>query len=76
MLLLAWLLAVAAWGRLSLADDPEDILGLEEQDHGECYCIAVDYADRGSYLVDANTDGNFSYASQFQGKSSFSGHLR
>ncbi|KAK3350217.1 hypothetical protein B0T25DRAFT_262257 [Lasiosphaeria hispida] len=63
MLLPTIFLVAVAWGRLSLAarDPVHD---------GGCQCAAVDYADAGSYLVDANNDGNFSYASEFSGNCS------
>jgi len=32
-----------------------------------CECIGVDYSDAGSYLIDSGVDGNFSFASEFQG---------
>ncbi|KAK3315701.1 hypothetical protein B0H66DRAFT_533977 [Apodospora peruviana] len=36
-------------------------------DSGACKCIGVDYADSGSYLIDSSVDGNFSFASEFEG---------
>lgn len=59
-------LATLFWGRpLALA------IPIEGQDEGEqdetCQCLAVDYADAGSYLINADTEGKFSYASRFTG---------
>ncbi|KAK0707350.1 hypothetical protein B0H67DRAFT_670284 [Lasiosphaeris hirsuta] len=60
MLLPTIFLVAVAWVRLALA------VGARDPNHdGGCQCAAVDYADAGSYLVDANNDGNFSYASEF-----------
>ncbi|KAK0742742.1 hypothetical protein B0T18DRAFT_467390 [Schizothecium vesticola] len=43
-------------------------LGVDSaQNDGTCQCVALDYADSGSYLVDANAEGNFRYASMFEG---------
>lgn len=33
----------------------------------KCESIGLDYADAGSYLVDGSAEGNFSFASEFQG---------
>lgn len=37
------------------------------QNDESCQSVALDYMDSGSYLVDANSEGNFRYASMFQG---------
>jgi hypothetical protein len=37
------------------------------QNDGTCQSVALDYMDSGSYLVDANSEGNFRYASMFEG---------
>lgn len=37
------------------------------QNDESCQIVALDYADSGSYLVDGNSEGNFRYASLFQG---------
>lgn len=44
----------------SLVDEGDQALGA-------CQCSAVDYADAGSYLVNAGADGRFTYASRFEG---------
>lgn len=37
------------------------------QNDGTCQCVALDYVDSGSYLIDATSEGKFSYASMFEG---------
>lgn len=37
------------------------------QNDGTCQCVALDYVDSGSYLIDATSEGKFSYASRFEG---------
>jgi hypothetical protein len=62
--MLSSLLAVALLRRCSLA------AAIDSQERGadaSCQCLAVDYADSGSYLVNVNAGGSFSFASQIQG---------
>ncbi|KAK1828040.1 hypothetical protein QBC39DRAFT_375074 [Podospora conica] len=54
----------------SLLLDPPHVNALDvdsAQNDGSCQNVALDYADSGSYLIDANSEGNFKYASMFQG---------
>ncbi|KAK3380912.1 hypothetical protein B0H63DRAFT_523653 [Podospora didyma] len=41
-----------------------------DADAASCQCFGLDYSDSGSYLIDASANGNFSFASQFQGNCS------
>jgi hypothetical protein len=42
----------------------------------QCTCSGLDYADGGSYLVDGNSDDDFTFTSAFEGISvPFSSHL-
>ena len=56
-------LAGAAVGQLS----PGSGSGQEAASANACQCTGVDYIDNGSYFIDVNTRGNFSFASQFTG---------
>lgn len=44
------------------ADDPE-----EYQEQGQCTCSGLDYTNGGSYLVDGNSDDDFTFTSVFEG---------
>ncbi|KAK3905160.1 hypothetical protein C8A05DRAFT_31034 [Staphylotrichum tortipilum] len=42
-------------------------VGAWAQDNAECTCSGLDYADGGSYLVDGNSENDFTFYSVFQG---------
>jgi len=52
---------------LSVSEVAGQLVEEGEQRLGACQCSAVDYADAGSYLVNAGADGRFTYASRFEG---------
>jgi len=56
-----------AWA-ISLLHTKAWAIPVENEPQAEaCQCSAVDYADTGSYLINADTNGKFSYASRFTG---------
>lgn len=38
-----------------------------QEENAECTCSGLDYADGGSYLVDGNSENEFTFYSVFQG---------
>ena len=74
----AWLRLAMMWLRASLAASvlwafPQAIAldTRAAENDATCQCLPVDYADSGSYLIDGNADGNFKFASTFEGKKHF-----
>ncbi len=51
---------VGALSRFALAAAPDS-------SNATCQCVGVDYADEGSYFIDASEDGNFAFTSEFTG---------
>ncbi len=66
------------WGSLAtlLVDVYANIVDGDGDDAEQCSCSGLDYADGGSYLVDGNSNDDFTFTSAFEGISlSFSSHL-